>query len=224
MNIENGTEARKLHLGCGRDIKPGFINLDHIAGPGVDVIADLDDCANTPLPFEDNSIDEFLASHLIEHLSNPLPFMQELHRIAKPNAMAVFRVPYGSHDDAFTDPTHVRRYFIGSWGYFSQPLYWRADYGYRGDWMPGYLRLLVDGDTFAGCTPEEILQGVMSMRNVVHEMTAVLTAVKPVREPLAELQTKPQIEFQLTPTSKHATPEAQPVQSPVEPPSLSHSR
>jgi len=211
MRIESQHQSRRLHLGCGRDIKPEWINLDHLAGPGVDVVADLDDCAATRLPFEDNSIDEILASHLIEHLSNPLPLMQELHRVAKPNAPAVFRVPYGSHDDAYTDPTHVRPYFMGSWGYFSQPFYWRADYGYRGDWDPGYLRLLVDGKTFAGCNTKEILEGVMTLRNVVHEMTAVLTAVKPVREPRKELQSKPQIEFQL------AGVEAQPQKQPVLP-------
>jgi len=194
----------KLHLGCGRDVKQGWINLDLHDGPGVDVVADLDACAQVPLPFEDDSVDEILASHLIEHLQNPLPFMQELHRVAKPGAQAVFRVPYGSTDDAYTDPTHVRPYFVQSWGYFSQPLYWRADYGYRGDWDPGYLLLTVDGDTFEGANPEEILQGVMNLRNVVHEMTAVLTAVKPVREARKELQTKPQIEFQLTPTRRTA--------------------
>lgn len=198
MSDSNQNEERKLHLGCGRDIKAGWVNLDLIDGPGVDVVANLDDCANTPLPFEDDSFDEILASHLIEHLANPLPFMQELHRISKPGAQAVFRVPYGSTDDAFTDPTHVRRYFIQSWGYFSQPLYWRADYGYRGDWDPAYLLLTVDGDTFEGCEPDQVLNGVMTMRNVVDEMTAVLTAVKPIREAKAELQTKPQIEFQFS--------------------------
>jgi SAM-dependent methyltransferase len=205
MSHQNQTEERKLHLGCGRDIKSGWINLDHIAGPGVDVVADLDDCANTPLPFEDDSIDEILASHLIEHLKNPLPFMQELHRISKPGAQAVFRVPYGSTDDAFTDPTHVQRYFIQSWGYFSQPLYWRADYGYRGDWDTGYLLLHVDGNTFDGCSPDEILNGVMTLRNVVTEMTAVLTAVKPIRPADKELQTRPQIEFELSPVTARAT-------------------
>lgn len=127
------TFDKKLNLGCGRNVLQGWINLDSVPIEGVDIITDLDDCKNTKLPFEDNSIDEFLASHVIEHLHNCLPFMEELHRIAKANAKAVFRVPYGSSDDAFEDPTHVRPYFLNSFQYFSQPLYWRADYGYRGD-------------------------------------------------------------------------------------------
>jgi predicted SAM-dependent methyltransferase len=108
----------KLHLGCGKNILQGWINLDIVARDGVDIIADLDDCQKTSLPFEDNGIDEFLASHVIEHLHKPLPFMEEIHRIAKPNAKAVFRLPYGSSDDAFEDPTHVRQYFLKSFDFF----------------------------------------------------------------------------------------------------------
>src|SRR5437763_16362140 len=94
-----GDESKqKLHLGCGRTIMPGWVNLDLAAGPGVDVVADLDRCPEQPLPFADATLDECLASHLFEHFHHPLPFMQEPHRIAKPGASAVFRVPYGSRD------------------------------------------------------------------------------------------------------------------------------
>src|SRR6478735_424319 len=114
----------KLHLGCGKTILKEWINLDIMKGQGVDIVADLEKCSETPLPFEDNSIDEFFASHLIEHIHHTLPMMQELHRIAKNDAKAVFRLPYGSSDDAYEDPTHVRQYFLNSFGYFSQPYYW----------------------------------------------------------------------------------------------------
>jgi predicted SAM-dependent methyltransferase len=135
MAAEADLAKKRLHLGCGRTIMPGWVNLDMMPGMGVDVAHDLDRCDVTPLPFEADTFDEFLASHLFEHLRNPLPFMQELHRIAKPGAMATFRVPYGSSDDAMEDPTHVRLCFLNTFGFFSQPFYWRADYGYRGDWQ-----------------------------------------------------------------------------------------
>ncbi|PGT95614.1 methyltransferase domain-containing protein, partial [Bacillus cereus] len=96
-----------------------------------------------PLPFDDNSIDEFLAVHLLEHIQRPLDLMEELHRIAKQNAIMVCNVPYGSSDDAFEDPTHIRQFFLNSFTYFSQPIYWRADYGYRGDWLIEKLILVI---------------------------------------------------------------------------------
>ena len=69
--------------------------------------------------------------------------MQELFRIAQPDGKMIIRVPYGSSDDAYEDPTHIRQYFIGSFGYYSQPYYWRADYGYRGDWQAKNITLVV---------------------------------------------------------------------------------
>lgn len=185
-----------LNLGCGKRSLEGFINIDCADMEGVDVIADLDNCKNVPLPFQDNSVDGFFASHLIEHLKNPLSFMEELYRIAKPNAEALFNVPYGSSDDAFEDPTHVRQYFLYSFGYFSQPLYWRADYGYRGDWQVKKISLLVDKTRYQDKSYEEIMFEVNTYRNVVKEMIVELIAVKPARKALKSLQRIPEIKFE----------------------------
>ena len=187
-----GEVATKLHLGCGRTHLPGWVNIDNVNLPGVDLVADLDACRHRRLPYSDDSVDEFLMSHVIEHIKDTLGLMQELHRIAKPGAKLVARVPYGSSDDAWEDPTHVRAYFIQSWGYFSQPYYWRADYQYRADWQPEQLELLVD-KSYAGKDTQEVLKMVFSQRNVVSEMVATLSAVKPIREPKRELQILPKI-------------------------------
>ena len=184
----------RLNLGCGRFPIPGWINLDSAALPEVDVVADLE---SGVLPFEDDSVTEIAASHLLEHIRNSLGLMQELHRIAKPDARAVFRVPYGSSDDADTDPTHVRRYYWGSWGYFSQPYYWRADYGYRGDWEVEDLMLIVK-DEYNGKSWAEVFQAVEERRNVVKEMVVTLRAVKPIRPPLRALQSQPVLRFVTT--------------------------
>lgn len=188
-------EKTKLHLGCGRTILDGWVNLDIARLDGVEVVADLDDCRNTPLPFADERFEEFLGSHLLEHIRDPLALMAELYRIARPGATAVFRVPYGASDDAFEDPTHVRQYFLQSFLYFSQPAYSRADYGYRGDWATERIILTVDGARFKDKSAAEIMQAVNSLRNVVREMTAVLRAVKPAREPKRELLQRPRVEI-----------------------------
>ena len=175
----------KLNIGCGRTPLKGWINVDRLPmvaydeGP-VDIIAELD-ADRVSLPLDANTCDEFLLSHVLEHINKPLPLMQELHRIAKPGAVAVIRTPYGSSDDAWEDPTHVRPYFINSFGYFSQPFYWRADYGYRGDWRVKNIKLFV-------AASEVTLEVVKIARNVVQEMVVALEAVKPIREPKQELQ------------------------------------
>lgn len=189
---------KKLNVGCGRNILPEWVNLDFAALPGVDIVHDLERCAELPLPLDDDSVDEFLLSHVVEHIRNTLPLMQELYRVAKPGAKAIVRLPHGASDDAWEDPTHVRSYFPQSFGYFSQPFYWRADYGYRGDWQPEKIYLLVSKQAYAGMTAEALSKIVRTDRNVVQEMVADLRAVKPIREPLRELQVPPRIEFVLS--------------------------
>jgi len=173
----------KLNIGCGRTPLKGWINVDCMAAINgdsiVDIIANLD--ANVvKLPLGDDVCDEFLLSHVIEHINKPLPLMQELHRVAKPGAVAVIKTPYGSSDDAWEDPTHVRPYFVNSFGYFSQPFYWRADYGYRGDWRVKNIKLFV-------VSPQVTIGTVRVMRNTVKEMVVELEAVKPIRPPVEEM-------------------------------------
>jgi len=122
----------RLNLGCGRDIREGWVNIDCSPVPGVDHVVDFDD--KPVLPFGDDSVMYSEGSHVIEHLRDPLPFMEELWRVTRPGAKAVFRCPYGSTDDADEDPTHVRRMFAGSWGYFGQPHYWRAQYNTKDEY------------------------------------------------------------------------------------------
>lgn len=195
MSGELREEPKRLHLGCGRTILPGWINLDRCPGMGVDVVADLDACATTPLPFAPDTVAEFLGSHLLEHIHDTLSLMQELHRIARPDALATFLLPYGSSDDAFEDPTHVRAYFVNSFGYFSQPYYWRADYGYRGDWKPERIILKVSKQRYRNWTPAKVFQEIQVKRNVVLEMVAELRAVKPIRLPKPEHQVAPQVQI-----------------------------
>ena len=189
--------AIKLNVGCGRNILPEWTNLDVAASPGVDIVYDLERAAEIRLPLEENTVDEFLLSHVLEHVSNALPMMQELYRVARPDAKAIIRLPHGASDDAWEDPTHVRSYFPQSFSYFAQTNYWRADYGYRGDWQPERVLLLVSKQIYAGVDADAISKDLMSKRNVVLEMIAEMRAVKPIREPLRELQIPPKLEIVL---------------------------
>ena len=175
----------RLNLGCGRDIRPGWVNIDCAPLPGVDHVVDFD--AKPVLPFDDSSVSRSEGSHVIEHLRDPLPFMAELWRVTEPGGEAVFRCPYGATDDADEDPTHVRQMFAGSWDYFGQPHYWRASYGYGGDWQPVKVTLSVFPG-LGGATDAELRSMVRFQRNVVAEMSATLRCVKPRREPRRELQ------------------------------------
>ena len=184
----------RLNVGCGRDVREDWTNLDSVPLPGVDIYCDIE---RERIPLDDDSVDEFLMSHVIEHLTAPLPAMQELWRVAKPDASLTVRCPYGSSDDAFEDPTHVRQYFLNSFGYFSAPFYWRADYGFRGDWQPEEITLVI-APRLGGLAQDTILHRINTERNTVTEMIAVLRAVKPAREPKRELQVAPRLRLAVT--------------------------
>lgn len=162
----------------------------------------------------DDTVSELRADHLIEHIRNVLPMMQELWRVAKPNAKFTLTCPYGSSDDAEENPTHVRRMFLWSWIAFSAPYYWREDYGYFGDWRPETVALKLNrpvmehllGSDFcerlqngAGSREDcqRALLSVHTYRNAVLEMEAVLRAVKPAREAKRELLTYPEVCLQM---------------------------
>lgn len=175
----------KLHLGCGRTIMRGWVNVDIRPGPGVDVVTDLEE----KLPWEDDTVEEVLCVHTLEHIHNDKDFMQDLHRVCKVGALAVFKVPYGSSDDADDDPDHVSRFFWGRWGYYGQPHYHRTSDPYRGDWDIEEVTLLFH-DRFKGLPVSLLEEALRTERNCVMEMIACLRSVKPIRKPLKELQKK----------------------------------
>ena len=83
----------KINLGCGKDIKEGFVNIDKFAGKGVDILIDLEKQKLTEF-YEPNSIDYIYSSHLLEHLNNPEDVFLDMLKIAKPDAIIEIRVPH----------------------------------------------------------------------------------------------------------------------------------
>jgi predicted SAM-dependent methyltransferase len=75
----------KLDVACGQNKTPDFFGVDIAAEPGVDLVHDLE---NFPWPIPDNSVDEIVCNHYIEHTKDLIKFMNEIYRIMKPGAKA----------------------------------------------------------------------------------------------------------------------------------------
>ncbi len=96
---------RKLNLGCGDDIKKGYINVDFEKFKGVDKIFDLN---KIPYPFKEKRFEEILINNILEHLNNPYQVMKEIYRISKKNCKIYITVPHFTSDNVWGDIQHKR--------------------------------------------------------------------------------------------------------------------
>lgn len=83
--------ALRLNLGCGRKPLTGFVNVDLLDEPGVDVFADV----GGVLPFEAGTAELIYASHVLEHLPTArVPdVLREWRRVLKPGGRLLIAVP-----------------------------------------------------------------------------------------------------------------------------------
>ncbi|HOW27909.1 MAG TPA: methyltransferase domain-containing protein [Elusimicrobiota bacterium] len=92
-----------LDFGCGPKKTPGAIGVDRFPAPTVDVVWDLD---RHPYPFDTDSADRIVFSHILEHLNDPLLALQEACRISKPGGQIEVKTPHFSSLNAYSDLTH----------------------------------------------------------------------------------------------------------------------
>jgi predicted SAM-dependent methyltransferase len=113
--VSAAAHPTKLNIGCGHDVRPGWVNHDVAPLAGVDVVHDL---KQFPWPFPDAAFTEIEMINVLEHLPETVRTMEELHRIAAPGCRLTIRVPFWNSPDAITDPTHAAQFNEHSFDYF----------------------------------------------------------------------------------------------------------
>ena len=95
----------KLDLGCGKNKAEGFLGVDVLTFPGVDVVADL----REKWPWADGEVDEAHCSHFLEHLTGMerVHFFNEMFRVLKPTGTARIITPHWASCRAYGDVTHL---------------------------------------------------------------------------------------------------------------------
>jgi|GEM_PF-246551 len=139
-------DAIRLNLGCGDKILPGYVNVDVVesrAGKKPDVLCDLRKLE----PFADDTVDEILAVHVVEHFWRweVLDVLREWARVLKPGGKMILECPNlisacesflkepkaaaGSGPEGqrsmwvfYGDPRWQDPYMVHRWGYTPQSL------------------------------------------------------------------------------------------------------
>jgi hypothetical protein len=114
-------DGLRLNLGCGMNHRQGYVNVDRFGEP--DVRHDLE---TFPWPWADDSVEEIVLSHVLEHLGQDpdvfLEIFKEMYRVCRGGATVRIIVPHFRHDYFYSDPTHVRAITTHTLSLFSQRL------------------------------------------------------------------------------------------------------
>lgn len=96
----------KINIGSGTSRFEGFINIDFDKSSNPDYILDLE---KDYLPFDNNTVDEVIAHHILEHLGEGyFHCIKELYRVCKNGAIINIEVPHHRSEIFFADSTHKR--------------------------------------------------------------------------------------------------------------------
>src|SRR3989338_5123912 len=106
-----------LDVGCGdaRDSR-ATCGIDVRAYHGVNVVHDLE---RFPWPLSENRFDRGILRDVMEHLSDVVRTMEELHRICAPGGRIEIWTPHYSPPNSFHDTTHKHHFSFGSFDYFT---------------------------------------------------------------------------------------------------------
>jgi SAM-dependent methyltransferase len=84
------TGMHGLNVGAGStDLHPLLINLDMVAGPGIDVRA-----SSVNLPFRDEAFDLVMSQEVVEHVHDPFETLREMRRVLSPGGTLYLQVPF----------------------------------------------------------------------------------------------------------------------------------
>lgn len=121
----------KLNLGCGDQKLDGYINCD-LHRDDVDMNFDA-----SKIPFDDNSVDEIAAYHLIEHFKfhDAMDVLKEWCRVLKPGGRIILETP---------DFYNSCKMFVSASEQIKQILY---SHFFAWPWLPGQVHYFLYTET-----------------------------------------------------------------------------
>ena len=135
---------QKLNIGCGRDHRDGYVNIDISRDVEADEVLDI----TQPLPYTDDCTDEIICNNVLTQIADGKSFvavMNELWRILVPEGNLYVRVPLVPDQCAWQDPMDCRRFTTESFTYMESGHRRYEQYGKHYGFKPWYIEILEIG-------------------------------------------------------------------------------
>ncbi len=120
----------RLHIGSGKDYKPGWLNVDILASAQPDAVLDLAQTLAWPVKINSGlagavelhpgSLDTIFANNVLEHVPDLPKLMGNCLMLLRTGGELQIEVPYEKANTAWQDPTHVRALNENSWIYYAE--------------------------------------------------------------------------------------------------------
>ena len=127
----------KINLGCGNDIKEGYINHDiRKHRKEIDICFDLENeswMEDIETMFEPNMFKEIRAYDVLEHLNNSINFMDNCWQLLKSKGILDLKVCGWQNPNFYVDITHKKAYDIKSFDYFDPTTEIGCEYNFYTD-------------------------------------------------------------------------------------------
>lgn len=128
----------KLNLGCGKDYKQGYINVDVSPIVKPDLVLDV----TKGLPYEDNHFTEVIVNNILTQICHPQDFLFVMNELWRVGGDIYIRVPNVEHTCAFQDPMDCRRFTDQTFTYMEYGHRRFEQYGKHYGFKPFVVKLL----------------------------------------------------------------------------------
>lgn len=96
----------KIDIGCGSSKEAGYLGIDRLKTPEVDIVCDI----NNGIPLPDNSVEFVMASRVLPYVNDLFTVMSEIHRICVHKAVVCILAPYSHSFYHMSNPSFKQKF------------------------------------------------------------------------------------------------------------------
>jgi len=125
----------RIHLGCGEQIKPGWLNIDRHVPPKFNPDFGMIDILEERLPTRDSSVDYVFSEDVLEHIppERRVDVLNEIWRVLVPGGLMEHYIPNAGSQNDFGSLSHLSHWNLQCFDHVDTASHrWAQDRGFEG--------------------------------------------------------------------------------------------